>query len=280
MYNCHMQARSIRTRLVQINDDLLQVIDDAILADPKLQGKLPENSVLAISSKIISYCQGRLVKKSRSEAQGFSKEEARAEKHALVQKETELYTDPHSSKYDLMLTIKDSTLAVNAGIDESNANLDGEECFVLWPENLQVTLNQVWQHCRQKYQVQNFGVISTDSRSFPLRWGVVGTTLAYCGFKGLNNHIGQKDIFGREIHMVQVNVAEALGVTATLQMGEVAETTPLALLSELDKVQFVDHEPSREELANNKISLSDDAYAPLLNNAKWQKGGSYNDKQT
>ena len=272
-----MQAHSVRTHLVKFHDNLLQVIDEAITVDSKLQGKLPENSVLAISSKIISYCQGRLVAKKQSEAQGFSKEQARAEKHALVQQETELYTDPHSSKYDLMLTIKDSTLAVNAGIDESNANLEGEECFVLWPENLQLTLNQVWQHLRNKHHLQNFGVISTDSRSFPLRWGVVGTTLAYCGFKGLNNHIGQKDLFGREIHMVQVNAAEALGVTATFVMGEVGEMTPLALISDLDKVQFVDHEPSVEELINNKISLEDDAYAPLLNNAKWQKGGSHND---
>lgn len=272
-----MQVQALQTRLVKANDDLLQVIDESIAADTKLQAHLPENSVLAISSKIISYCQGRLVKKTQSETQGFSKEQARAEKHALVQQEAELYTDPHSSKYDLMLTIKDSTLAVNAGIDESNANLDGEECFVLWPTDLQATLNQVWQHCRQKYGLKNFGVISTDSRSFPLRWGVVGTTLAYCGFKGLNNHIGQKDLFGRQIHMVQVNAAEALGVATTFAMGEVGERTPLALASELEKVQFVDHEPSATELASNKIALADDAYAPLLNSASWQKGGNSHD---
>ncbi len=270
-----MKIHPLKSRLVQVNDNLLQVIDEAIAADAKLQGKLPDNSVLAISSKIISYCQGRLVKKTKSEIQGFSKEEARAEKHALVQQEAELYTDPHSSRYDLMLTIKDSTLAVNAGIDESNANLDGEECFVLWPEKMQGVVNQVWGHLREKHQLQNFGVITTDSRSFPLRWGVVGTTLAYCGFKGLNNHIGQTDLFGREIHMVQVNAAEALGVAATFAMGEVGERTPLALVSELEKVQFVDHEPSAEELKNNKIALEDDAYAPLLLNATWQKGGSW-----
>lgn len=273
-----MQIHALQSRLVQANDNLLTVIDEAIAADPRLAGKLPENSVLAISSKIISYCQGRLVKKTQSEAQGFSKEQARDEKHALVQKEAQLYTDPHSSKYDLMLTIKDSTLAVNAGIDESNANLDGEECFVLWPEKIQETLNQVWQYLRDKHQLKNFGVITTDSRSFPLRWGVVGTTLAYCGFRGLNNHIGQKDLFGREIHMVQVNTAEALGVAATFAMGEVGERTPLALVSELEKVQFVDQPPSEAELANNKIALEDDAYAPLLEKATWQKGGSHDGK--
>lgn len=86
-----MQVQALQTRLVKANDDLLQVIDESIAADTKLQAHLPENSVLAISSKIISYCQGRLVKKTQSEIQGFSKEQARAEKHALVQKEAEHY---------------------------------------------------------------------------------------------------------------------------------------------------------------------------------------------
>lgn len=275
-----MRNFAISTSIVSAHDDLLVIIDQAIAADSRLQGKLPEGSVLAISSKIISYCQGRLVRKTRSEAQGFSKEEARAEKHTLVAKEADLYLDPHSSKYDLMLTIKNSTLAVNAGVDESNANLDGEECFVLWPEHVQETTNQVWRHCRSKYQIKNFGVIVTDSRSFPLRWGVVGTTLAYCGFKGLNNHIGEPDIFGREIHMVQVNAAEALGVSATFVMGEVGEITPLALMSELSKVQFVDREPEQEELAQNQISIEDDAYAPLLEHVAWHKGeGGYDSNQ-
>jgi F420-0:gamma-glutamyl ligase len=272
-----MYTFAISTPIVRPHDDLLAIIDQAIAADARLQGKLKEGSVLAISSKIISYCQGRLVAKKHSEAQGFSKEEARAEKHVLVAQEADLYLDPDSSQYNLMLTIKNSTLAVNAGVDESNANLDGEECFVLWPEQMRATLNQVWRHCRAKYKLQNFGVITTDSRTFPLRWGVVGTTLAYCGFKGLNNHIGEHDIFGREILMEQVNVAEALGVAATFVMGEIAETTPLALLSELEKVQFVDHEPDEAELASGYIDIADDVYAPLLEKAIWHKGGGHYD---
>ncbi len=268
-----MKATPLHSRIVQPNDDLFVVIDETIASDAELNGKLPENSVLAISTKIISYCQGRLMSKVKTQKAGFSREETKEEKHELVKRETELYIDPHSSKYDMMLTIINSTLAVNAGIDESNASLNGEECYVLWPEKIQETINSVWQYLRKKHGLKNFGVITTDSRSFPLRWGVVGTTVASCGFKPLNNHIGETDIFGRKIKMVQVNVAEALGVAATFEMGEVGEITPFALLTDLDKVQFVDYEPSKEELEENKIALEDDAYAPLLTNANWQKGG-------
>jgi F420-0:gamma-glutamyl ligase len=200
-----MQVQAIKSRIIKPNDNLFTAIDEAIVADSDLKGCLPENSVLAISSKVISYCQGRVVKKN----------DDKKVKHNLARKESELYTDPSSSKFDLMLTIKNSTLIVNAGIDESNASMNGEACYVLWPEKIQETLNEVWRYLRNKHQLQNFGVITTDSRSFPLRWGVVGTALNYCGFKGLNNHIGEQDLFGRKIKMVQVNAAEALGVAAT-----------------------------------------------------------------
>lgn len=261
-----MQVQAIKSRLIKPNDHLFTAIDEAIAVDPNLKGHLPENSVLAISSKVISYCQGRVVKKEA---------DSKEQKHILVKEEAELYTDPSSSKFDLMLTIKNSTLIVNAGIDESNASIDGEVCYVLWPEKIQETLNEIWQYLRTKHQLKNFGVITTDSRSFPLRWGVVGTAIAYCGFKSLNNHIGESDLFGRKMVMEQVNVAEALGVAATFEMGEVAEQTPFVLVTDLKKVQFVDTVPSREELETNKIILEDDLYAPLLVDVDWKKGDSW-----
>lgn len=260
-----MQVQAIKSRLIKPHDNLLNAIDEAIALDPKLKGKLPENSVLALSSKVISYCQGRVIPK---------KSEAKSEKHALVKSEAEFYTEPSASKFDLILSIKNSTLIVNAGIDESNASMAGQACFVLWPEKIQATLNEVWHYLRHRYHLQNFGVITTDSRSFPLRWGVIGTSIAYCGFKGLNNHIGQTDLFGRKMKMEQVNVAEALGVAATFEMGEVAEQTPFVLVTDLSKVQFTGAVPSKEELAANQISLADDLYAPLLSKVDWQKGAA------
>jgi F420-0:gamma-glutamyl ligase len=42
----------------------------------------------------------------------------------------------------------------------------------------------------------------TDSRQWPMRWGVTATALAHCGFKQLNDMRGEKDLFGRKIVMV------------------------------------------------------------------------------
>ncbi len=127
-----------------------------------------ENSVLAVTSKIISYAQGRLV--AKSEKAKTDEQFARQEKQQLVIQEADEYLPSTYSKYNMMIAIKEHTLTVNAGIDESNAS--GK--YVLWPEDLQASVNQIWQFVRQTYNLQNFGVIVTDSHTFPLRWGGSG----------------------------------------------------------------------------------------------------------
>ena len=248
-----MQVIALKTPIIQINQTLRPIINVAI--ENQFPNGLPERSVVIVTSKVIAYEQGRLISDS-------------VEKHQLVRQEADWYLDPQVSKYDLMLTITNATLTVNAGIDESNA----AEHYVLWPKNPYFVAEKIWQNLRKDFNVKEVGVIITDSRSIPLRWGVVGMALASCGFLPLNNHIGDKDLFGREIKMVQVNVSEALAVAAVLEMGEIDEQTPLAVITEAKMLQFMDRPLNEEEIAELKIDLADDMYGPLLNSVDWQKG--------
>jgi F420-0:gamma-glutamyl ligase len=170
-----------------------------------------------------------------------------------------------------MLTIKDQILAVNAGIDESNS--DGT--YVLFPKKPYESAARIWNFVREHYSVSEAGVLIIDSRTFPLKWGIIGTSLAHCGFKALNNKIGELDLFGKEMQMTQENMTEGLAVAANVVMGEVAESQPFALVEDIPMVQFQDHSPTQEELQELKITLTDDAYAPILLKADWQKGGAY-----
>lgn len=263
-----MQVQALKSRLVRPHDDLLEVIKEAVTQNRG--GQLTEGSVLVIASKIVAYCQGRVIAKTTTD-------ENKEEKHQLVSQEAEEYLPAAYSQYDMMLAIKEHTLTVNAGIDESNAVFFDEQgqpqaAFVLWPVEMQTVVNQVWQFLRQEYGLQKVGVILTDSRSNPLRWGVVGTALAGCGFKPLNREIGKKDLFGREIRMVNVNVMEALAVAGTLVMGEVAEQSPFAIISECPMVQFLDHSPTPAELQELWIERADDIFGPLLTSQTWLKG--------
>lgn len=253
-----MRITAIKTPLVEKNDDLKKIIADSLPS-------LPEKSVLVIASKIVAYSQGRLVPK----VPNLDPVAQRAEKHELVKKSADLYLDPSTSKYDLLVTITHQTIAVNAGVDESNA---ADNSYVLWPEKMQETANDIWNFLRDHYGVKEVGVIFTDSKTVPLRWGVVGTYLVHSGFLALHNYIGKKDLFGREMLMEQVAVAESIATAAVLEMGEVAEQTPLAVVEDIRLIEFQPRVPTDQELKDLQITLQDDVYGPFLTKADWKPG--------
>jgi F420-0:gamma-glutamyl ligase len=215
---------------------------------------------VGIASKIVSTCENRFVPKVTGDRQ---------EKHDLVRQEAEWFIEPHSSKYDLMLTIHRNWMFVNAGIDESNA----DNQYILWPKDPQASVNAVWRFLREHYNIKEVGVTMSDSISIPLNWGVMGHAIAFCGFNPLKSYIGKPDLFGRTMKMEQVNIMQSVTAAAVLEMGEGNESTPLGVVRDVKDVEFLDHEPTATELAQLKIALEDDAYAPILTKAEWKKGG-------
>lgn len=251
-----MKVTPIKTPLVLRGENINDVICQSIKT-------IPENSILVVASKIVSICENRLVKKVES---------TKEEKYELVRQEAELYTNPHSSKYNMMLTIKRNLMFVNAGIDESNA--DNE--YILWPKNPQKSVNNIWKFAREHYKIKNLGVTISDSSSYPLNWGVVGRALAYCGFNPLRSYIGKPDLFGKIMKMEQTNVMQSVTDAAVLEMGEGDECTPMALVNNFSQpVEFSNRKPTKEELAKLKINISDDVYYPIMKNSKWHIGGSF-----
>lgn len=245
-----MKLTPIKTPVIRRGDNLWPIINRAF-------SDISEASVVVVTSKIISLCQRQTVLKVK-------------DKYELVKQEADLYLDRSLSIYRMAIAIKNNTLAVNAGIDESNA--DGY--FLLWPKDLQETTNEIWRRLRKKFRLNQLGVIVTDSHSLPLRWGIIGTSLCHCGFKALWDRRREKDLFGHLIKITQVNVAEALAASAVLVMGEVAEQTPLCLIEEAGMVQFQNRVPSPAELERLRLTPESDIYAPILTAAPWQKGGA------
>lgn len=247
-----MKVTAYQTPLVHKNDDLLAILQKSLPAT------LPENSVLAVTSKIVALCEGNALPVVTG---------TREEKQDIVRQEAEAYTDPSTSAYDVMLTVKDSILAVNAGLDMSNA----DNQYVLLPKDAYKSATYIWNFLKTTYNLKNVGVIITDSKTFPLKWGTIGTCLGHCGFMAVRDMIGKKDLFGYEMQMTKVNIAEALAVSAVLSMGEVAEQTPLSLLEAIPQIEFQAHEPTQEEIHSLQIALEDDVFAPILLKADWKK---------
>ncbi len=248
-----MKVTPIKThKITEKSKNLFAILD-------KYVPSMKEGSVLAITSKIIAICQGRIIKD-----EGQSKDE-------LVEKEADLFLLASENKYGVSISIKDNLMVASAGIDKSNGN----GYFILWPENSQQVANKVREYLSKRFKLKKVGVIITDSKGTPMRWGVVGAGLAHSGFSALNNYIGTPDIFGEILHVTRVNVVDGLSAAAVLEMGEGKEQTPLAIIEDLPYVQFQDRNPTADELKNISISLDEDIYGPILKRAPWKKGGQF-----
>ncbi len=247
-----MIIKAYRTYKIKIGDDLFKILD-------KYLPTLKENSVVAVTSKIISICQGDIVKNDGT-----------ISKDKLVKKEADLYyTDKNLESFGVLIPgIKDNVLIANAGIDESNS--DGN--FVLWPRNINKTIEKIWNYLKIKNKITNLGVIVTDSTFFPLRQGSIGVGISWCGFDVLKDYRGKKDIFGKELQMSKLNLLDGLSASAVLLMGEGAEQTPIAIITDIPFVIFQNRPPTEKERDNLKISKKDDMYGKLLNSVKWKKG--------
>lgn len=243
-----MKVNAYKTHKIQPNENLTDILD-------KYLPHLEEKSVVAIASKIVGICEGRVVKKDSQE-----------QKDALVTQEADYYlSEPHMG---FLLTINHNMLVVNAGIDASN----GDNVFSLWPKDPQKSVNTIREYLIKKHNLNTLGIILTDSKLSPLRWGVTGYALTHSGFHALNNYIGKSDIFGNKMLVEQTNVADSLATTATLTMGEGNEQQPLAIITELPFVTFQKQNPTEEELRALKMELTNDIYSDLLTAVEWKKG--------
>lgn len=246
-----MIVTAYRTPKIVVGSNLFSTLDTCL-------PKLSENSIVIITSKIISICQGRVVKNDGT-----------VNKQDLIRREAQLYMEEeNSAKWGIVLTVKNDMLIASSGIDESNGN----GYFILWPENLEKTTARIWKHLREKYHVERLGVIITDSHTTPLRWGVTGIGICWCGFEPLKNYIDTPDIFGRLLHVTKASVLDGLSAAAVLVMGEGKEQTPISVITDISFVQFRNRPPTIAECQALHISIKEDIFSPLVNSPLWKKG--------
>lgn len=246
-----MIVRPIKTKKILPGQQTILELLDLYLAE------LEERSVVAITSKIVSLCEGRVIP-----FDSISKQD-------LIRQESDYFLPPSSNKYDYNFSINQNTLTSMGGVDESN----GDGYYILWPKDSQKSANEIRAYLKNKFNLQEVGIVITDSTCMPMRWGTLGNALGYSGFKALNSYVGRPDLFGRPFKVSQAGVAIGLAAAAVLAMGEGTEQTPLAVISDVPFVKFQQRNPAKSELEYFYIkNKEEDLFAPFLNSVKWQKG--------
>ncbi|HYK07876.1 MAG TPA: coenzyme F420-0:L-glutamate ligase [Candidatus Eisenbacteria bacterium] len=244
-----MLVTPIKTKKILLGDSLEEVLQSSL---PQLQ----ENTVVVVTSKIVSLCEKSIAPLS-------------TDKEALIKQEADqlIYDESTSPENKMLLTIKDNILVPWAGIDESNG--DGQ--YVLWPKNPMTTAQKIWEYLRQEYRIKNVGVLIVDSTFIPLRTGSISVGLTWCGFKPITSYVGTPDVFGKPLKYTTTSMVDSLSIAAGLTMGEANNQQPLCVITDIPDIEFVDRVPNKEELDSMHYPIDKDMFGPLLRAGKWEK---------
>ena len=137
-----MHIHPIATHKITVKDqNLFAILDTYVSA-------FDDRTILVMTSKIVSICEGRVVKLGT------------VDKHTLIAQEADAFIPAALNKYHTTLTITQDMLIPTAGIDESN----GDGYYVLWPRDSQQTANAVRAYLQRRFGHTHVGGIITDSK--------------------------------------------------------------------------------------------------------------------
>lgn len=217
--------------------------------EPFLHAHLPclsEGSIVALTSKIISLSQGRLISPGNSTL------------HEILEQECD-WVEPITLYDQTFLTQYQGRILLNAGIDTSNV----KGGYLLLPHHPFDIAHTIGHFLCDQYGLKEVGVLITDSRTQPFFRGAVGTPIAWWGFHALNSWIGEKDLVGNTLQSTTQNVVHALAAATVYVMGETRESTPLALVENIPHIRFANHAPSPTDIENVFVPFEKDIYAAL-----------------
>ena len=229
----------VKTRIINPpKDDINDIIGSLDIKD---------GDIVFISSKVLGISEGRCFKVSEHD------------KTDLIRAEVDRYLPyvNNTGDFHVNLTVNQNILIPSGGIDESNAN----GYFVLWPKDPDATCQRIRKSIMERTGVKKLGVVATDSHTTPLRWGVTGIAIGLAGVEPLEDIRGKEDLFGREMHITQIDKIDPLTSMAVAIMGESSEATPIVILRGYKDIVFKDN----ASMKDFKIDPDFDLYSPLIN---------------
>ena len=190
---------------VRAGDDLIE-----LLAHAASGVGLRSGDVVAVTQKIVSKAEGRLVDAAEGKETWIARESSRVV----------------ARRGDLVITeTKHGLVCANAGIDASNIP-DG--FLSLLPEDPDASAERIREGLFSRSGKQ-IGVVITDTFGRPWRRGLVEVAIGCAGFPALLDLRGTKDQHGRELETTILAYADEVASGAGLVMGK-ADGVPAAIV--------------------------------------------------
>ena len=215
--------------LIRQSDNLADIVVNALQENSI---KLENDDILVFAQKIISKAEGRAVNlatvipsQPAIELAGQTDKDARIVELILQESNEVLRTRPGA----IIVEHKLGFVCANAGIDHSNVAGVGdsnEEWVLLLPTEPDRSAEKMRSEIESKTG-KRIGILIIDSHGRAWRNGTVGTAIGLAGLPGLQDLRGNQDLFGFELRITQVGVADELAAASSLVMGQAAEGTPI-----------------------------------------------------
>jgi coenzyme F420-0:L-glutamate ligase/coenzyme F420-1:gamma-L-glutamate ligase len=196
--------------LIQEGDNLGEILFSSI---NNQNIHLEDGDILAVTSKIISKAEGRMVNLSEVEPS------ADALKLGI-----RIKRDPR-----LIVEHKLGFICANAGIDHSNVQGkygNKEDWYLLLPQAPDQSSKNIREYFKEITK-KEIGVIVIDSHGRPWRKGTVGVIIGTSQVPALVDLRGKTDIFGYHLKITEVAASDELAGAASLMMGQADEMIPV-----------------------------------------------------
>ena len=195
--------------------------DIVVRAIEKRNLQLERSDVLALASKVVSLCEGRVVR--LGDVQVSARARRLAKRWNVDERVSSIVLDEADSVLGgvrgFLLTIKNGILTANAGVDLKNSP---QGTATLWPKNPDLSARRLRKFLERRYGAR-LGVEIVDSRVTPLRLGTVGLAIGISGFQPVLDERRKPDLYGRKVRVTQSNIADDLASSAHMLMGETRE---------------------------------------------------------
>lgn len=242
-----LEVLPIRTSLVQVGDDIIEVILEAV---DSAGLRIEDGDILLAADKIVATSEGRVVHFDSVKPKGKARKLAR--KYSLEPPFVELVLREAEEVYGgvprALLTLKNNVLIANAGVDHKNAP---ENSACLWSVNPDETARGIWKVLCEKTG-KKIGFILVDSHVSPMRIGTTGFALGIAGIKPVKDCRGLLDLYNRPLVITRINLADDLAAAAHLVMGETSERTPLVIIRGAPVQVTDDYDPSEVVMAKDQ----------------------------
>ena len=240
-----MELISLKLPLIKKWDPLSEILIKVIKENLT---SLEEGDIVVIAEKVIATSQGRVV--NLDEVTNISSQAIElANKYDMDPRYVELIIKEASmilgGMTHVILTKVNDFLIANSGIDQSNA---GPNKVVLLPKNLKETVNDYRKNLRETFNLDDLGLIISDSRVQPLRKGTIGIAIATAGFEPIEDLRGAPDLFNRPLEITMRAIADDLASAAQFLLSEANQQTPVVVIKGA-KVEFTDNPVLTPEMA-------------------------------